>query len=215
MDRDTVRGKGDFERMLSSFDNGELDLLVGTQMIAKATTSTVHIGRSRGADFALGFPDFRAAERTFQLLTQLPPRRPRRFTGEVILQIYSPEHYASSTPPSMTMQRFLRRVAIPPLDALPALHRIANVLIRMTSSSSRCAVGRDRQMVRQEQDQWSARHGPAIARSHGSKATIGTLRSEIREPPALNESLRKLVICRRAKDPRTNLVIDVDAISLM
>src|SRR5258707_313010 len=96
MDRDTVRGKDDFERMLSSFDNGELDLLVGTQMIAKGhDIHGVTLVGVVGADFALNIPDFRAAERTFQLLTQVAGRAGRGDTpGEVILQTFTPEHYA-------------------------------------------------------------------------------------------------------------------------
>src|SRR3954465_6698760 len=96
MDRDTVRGKADFERMLSSFDNGELDLLVGTQMIAKGhDIHGVTLVGVVGADAALGFPDFRAAERTFQLLTQVAGRAGRgEVPGKVVLQTYFPDHYA-------------------------------------------------------------------------------------------------------------------------
>src|SRR5258707_15813676 len=93
MDRDTVRGKDDFERMLSSFDNGELDLLVGTQMIAKGhDIHGVTLVGVVGADVALGLPDFRAAERTFQLLTQVAGRAGRGQTpGKVVLQTYFQE----------------------------------------------------------------------------------------------------------------------------
>ena len=88
LDRDTVRGRGDFERILSAFDAGELDLLVGTQMIAKGhDIHGVTLVGVVGADFALGFPDFRAAERTFQLLTQVAGRAGRgTMPGRVILQ---------------------------------------------------------------------------------------------------------------------------------
>ncbi len=66
LDRDTVRGRGDFERVLNALDAGELDLLVGTQMIAKGhDIHGVTLVGVVGADFALGFPDFRAAERTY------------------------------------------------------------------------------------------------------------------------------------------------------
>ena len=70
LDRDTVRGNEDFERALNALNEGELDLLVGTQMIAKGhDIHGVTLVGVVGADAALGFPDFRAAERTFQLLT--------------------------------------------------------------------------------------------------------------------------------------------------
>src|SRR5256714_1536831 len=96
LDRDTVRRRGDFERVLGAFHAGEIDLLVGTQMIAKGhDVHGVTLVGVVGADFALGFPDFRAAERTFQLLTQVAGRAGRgSVAGEVILQTYFPEHYA-------------------------------------------------------------------------------------------------------------------------
>ncbi len=72
LDRDTVRGRDDFERMLTALQSGEIDLLVGTQMIAKGhDVANVTLVGVVGSDAALSFPDFRAAERTFQLLTQV------------------------------------------------------------------------------------------------------------------------------------------------
>ncbi len=78
LDRDTVRGHEDFERTLNALDEGELDLIVGTQMIAKGhDIHGVTLVGVVGADVALGLPDFRAAERTFQLLTQVAGRAGR------------------------------------------------------------------------------------------------------------------------------------------
>ena len=96
MDRDTVRGHDDFERMLSEFQAGEIDLLVGTQMIAKGhDVHGVTLVGVVGADSALGLPDFRAAERTFQLLTQVAGRAGRgEMLGKVVLQTHFPDHYA-------------------------------------------------------------------------------------------------------------------------
>jgi primosomal protein N' (replication factor Y) len=72
LDRDTVRGRYDFERVLGALNAGDLDILVGTQMIAKGhDIHGVTLVGVVGADTALGLPDFRAAERTFQLLTQV------------------------------------------------------------------------------------------------------------------------------------------------
>ncbi len=85
LDRDTVRGHEDFERTLNALSEGELDLLVGTQMIAKGhDIHGVTLVGVVGADSALGLPDFRAAERTFQLLTQVAGRagtRPNSWQG--------------------------------------------------------------------------------------------------------------------------------------
>ena len=78
LDRDTVRGRDDLENMLSALHNREIDLLVGTQMIAKGhDIHGVTLVGVVGADAALGMPDFRAAERTFQLLTQVAGRAGR------------------------------------------------------------------------------------------------------------------------------------------
>ena len=72
LDRDTVRGRDDLERVLSALQGGDIDLLVGTQMIAKGhDIPNVTLVGVVGSDAALSFPDFRAAERTFQLLTQV------------------------------------------------------------------------------------------------------------------------------------------------
>src|SRR5581483_6127587 len=86
LDRDTVRGHQDFERTLSALNEGELDVLVGTQMIAKGhDIHGVTLVGVVGADVALGLPDFRAAERTFQLLTQVAGRAGRgQSPGKVI-----------------------------------------------------------------------------------------------------------------------------------
>jgi primosomal protein N' (replication factor Y) (superfamily II helicase) len=95
-DRDTVTRKGDHGRMLDAFLQREADVLVGTQMIAKGLdlpfVSTVGVV---AADTGLHLPDFRAGERTFQLLTQVAGRAGRRSAGaKVVIQTYNPEHYA-------------------------------------------------------------------------------------------------------------------------
>ena len=91
LDRDTVRSREDFERMLTAMHAGEIDLLVGTQMIAKGhDVANVTLVGVVGSDAALSFPDFRAAERTFQLLTQVAGRAGRGDTpGKVVLQTFS------------------------------------------------------------------------------------------------------------------------------
>ena len=100
LDRDTVRSHEDFERALNGLNEGELDLLVGTQMIAKGhDIHGVTLVGVVGADVALGLPDFRAAERTFQLLTQVAGRAGRGQTpGKVVLQTYFQDHYAVQYP---------------------------------------------------------------------------------------------------------------------
>jgi len=95
-DRDSVSRKGDHGRMLDRFLGHEADVLVGTQMIAKGLDlPLVSVVGVVAADTGLHLPDFRAGERTFQLLTQVAGRAGRRSAGaQVILQTYTPEHYA-------------------------------------------------------------------------------------------------------------------------
>jgi primosomal protein N' (replication factor Y) len=94
MDRDAVRGRGAHERLLRRFDRGEIDVLVGTQMIAKGHDfPRVTLVGVLSADQSLGLPDFRAGERTFQLLTQVAGRAGRgERPGIVVVQAFDPGH---------------------------------------------------------------------------------------------------------------------------
>src|SRR6185369_4579184 len=96
LDRDTVTGKRQFETILHEFREGNYDLLVGTQMIAKGhDIPNVTLVGIVSADIGLGLPDFRSAERTFQLLTQAAGRAGRgSLPGIVLLQTINPDHYA-------------------------------------------------------------------------------------------------------------------------
>src|SRR5207247_9162423 len=96
MDSDTTTRKDDYRKILGAFRRGDVDILVGTQMIAKG----LHFPRVTlvgiiFADMALHLPDFRAGERTFQLLVQVAGRAGRgEVEGEVIVQTYTPFHPA-------------------------------------------------------------------------------------------------------------------------
>ncbi len=96
MDRDTVRGRHDLEHLLARLHSGEINLLVGTQMIAKGhDIHGVTLVGVVGCDHALSMPDFRAAERVFQLMTQVSGRAGRgELPGRVVVQTYYPDHYA-------------------------------------------------------------------------------------------------------------------------
>ena len=95
MDMDTTRKKGQHEALLDRFRRHEADILLGTQMIAKGLDfENVTLVGVINADTALNLPDFRAGEKTFQLLTQVAGRTGRgRFEGEVLIQTYNPDHY--------------------------------------------------------------------------------------------------------------------------
>ncbi|MEW6614895.1 MAG: primosomal protein N' [Thermodesulfobacteriota bacterium] len=96
MDRDTTTRKRSHHRILEKFEAGEIDILIGTQMIAKGhDLPKITLVGVISADTSLGFPDFRAGERTFQLLTQVAGRAGRgTLPGKVIIQTFNPEHYS-------------------------------------------------------------------------------------------------------------------------
>ena len=96
MDRDTTVRRGSHERLIRKWEKGEIDILIGTQMITKGhDVSSVTLVGAVLADLSFNLPDFRAAERTFQLLSQVAGRAGRGSDpGRVIIQTYNPDHYA-------------------------------------------------------------------------------------------------------------------------
>jgi primosomal protein N' (replication factor Y) len=94
MDQDTTRGKFGFEKIIDSFKNREIDILVGTQMLAKGLDfDNVSLVGIMNADNMLFHPDFRAFERSFQMMTQVAGRAGRsEKQGKVIIQTYNPNH---------------------------------------------------------------------------------------------------------------------------
>lgn len=96
MDGDTTKQKGSYEKILIAFSEGEADVLVGTQMIVKGHDfPNVTLVGILAADLSLNSNDYRAGERTFQLLTQAAGRAGRgEKPGEVVIQTYRPEHYS-------------------------------------------------------------------------------------------------------------------------
>jgi primosomal protein N' (replication factor Y) len=102
MDRDTMTKRGSHEALIRNWEKGEIDILIGTQMITKGhDVSGVTIVGALRADMSLSMPDFRAAERTFQLLSQVAGRSGRGDDpGRVLVQTFTPDHY--------TMRHLLR-----------------------------------------------------------------------------------------------------------
>ena len=127
VDRDSVRRKGELTRLLTQFGAGELDILVGTQMIAKGHDfPRVTLVGVVSADVGLGLADFRASERTFQLLTQVAGRAGRgEQAGEAIVQTLYPEHYSIQVACRQDYRAFFEReleyrraMRYPPMVAL-------------------------------------------------------------------------------------------------
>ena len=96
MDVDTTRDKNSYERIYNSFKNGEADILIGTQMISKGLDfKNVTLVGILAADMSINIPDYRAAERTFQIITQVAGRAGRgKDAGKVIIQTYNPDSFA-------------------------------------------------------------------------------------------------------------------------
>jgi primosomal protein N' (replication factor Y) len=221
LDRDTVRGRQDFERVLNQLDAGELDLVVGTQMIAKGhDIHGVTLVGVVGADAALGFPDFRAAERTFQLLTQVAGRAGRgESPGRVVLQTYFPEHYAVQFAARHDYAGFYEKelryrgwMKYPPFSAL------ANVLVRSDKLEDALKwAGTLGRWLEKAPKPGIRALGPAAAplsRLKGDYRYHFVLKSASRA--RLNALLRALLAFAGAqKIPRAHLIVDVDALSLL
>jgi primosomal protein N' (replication factor Y) len=221
LDRDTVRGHQDFERTLNALSAGDLDLLVGTQMIAKGhDIHGVTLVGVVGADSALGLPDFRAAERTFQLLTQVAGRAGRgQSPGKVILQTYFQDHYAVQYAARHDFTGFYEKelrfrswMHYPPYSAL------ANVLIRSDKLDQALEwSGTLGKWFEQNRHEGVRVLGPAAAPILRLKRDYRyhfVLKSPSRQK--LNATLRAmLAYAAQQKIPRTQVIVDVDALWLM
>ncbi len=111
MDADTIKEKDSYEKILSAFSNEEADILIGTQMIVKGHDfPKVTLVGILAADLSLHVSDYRASERTFQLLVQAAGRAGRaELNGEVIIQTYKPDHYAIETSVKQDYDSFYER----------------------------------------------------------------------------------------------------------
>jgi primosomal protein N' (replication factor Y) len=221
MDRDTVRTRHDMERLLQHLHSGRINLLVGTQMIAKGhDIHGVTLVGVVGADYALGLPDFRAAERVFQLLTQVSGRAGRgNLPGQVLVQTYHPEHYAIQCAAHHDFQGFVRReLQYRKWMHYPPYCLLANILIYSPQLEE--AAG------------WAAKLGKWLASGHTAGVRVLgpatapvsrikriyrfhlLLKAEKRQP--LAKVLRAAIAQSEAMGiPRRNLVVDVDAVNLM
>ena len=220
LDRDTVTGKRQYETILSDFRDGHYDILVGTQMIAKGhDIPNVTLVGVVSADVGLAMPDFRAAERTFQLLTQVAGRAGRgSLPGIVLIQTINPDHYAVRMAAAQDYQAFYekelnfrRMMHYPPFSAM------ANVLVRGEKQEAAMRMSSDLAVLLVPPPEKLKVMGPA-------EAPVPRLKNEYRyqflvkaaSRKALNELLRGIrAFAVERKWPATALVIDVDPLSLM
>jgi len=221
MDRDTVRGRHDLERLLARLHSGEINLLVGTQMIAKGhDIHGITLVGVVGCDHALSMPDFRAAERVFQLMTQVSGRAGRgELPGRVVVQTYYPDHYAVLAASRHDYAAFVERelkyrrwMHYPPFGVL------ANVLVQSAKLEEAVAWSA-------ELGKWFQRTAPEGVRVLGPcTAPIARIKGVYRfhmilkaaSRKALNSALRGMLAhADAAQIPRRNLIVDVDALRLM
>ena len=221
MDRDTVRGRYDLERLLARLHSGEINLLVGTQMIAKGhDIHGITLVGVVGCDHALSMPDFRAAERVFQLMTQVSGRAGRgELPGRVVVQTYYPDHYAILAASKHDYKSFVDRelkyrrwMHYPPFGVL------ANVLIQSPKLEEAVAwsgeLGKWFQKAAPEGVRVLGPCTAPIARIKGVYRFHMILKAASRK--ALNAALKGMLAHGEvAGVPRRHVVVDVDALRLM
>lgn len=221
LDRDAVRRRRGYGQILSAFGAGKIDILVGTQMVAKGHDfHGVTLVGVASADAQLGFPDFRAAERTFQLLTQVAGRAGRGvLPGEVIVESYHPQHYAIWMAASQDYcsffekeSHFRRLMHYPPFSAL------ASVLVRGAKLENAI------QWSRQIKTFFESQKMPEVKILGPAAAPVARLKREYRfhfllksaRRAALNQILAKcLSYCAEKKIPDRAILIDVDPVNLL
>jgi len=221
-DRDTTRRRGTLEHLLMEFSAGTIDLLVGTQMLAKGHDfHNVTLVGVISVDVGLSLPDFRAAERTFQLLTQVAGRAGRgSLPGRVIIQTYHPEHYALMCAKDQDYEEFYRReinfrrsMHYPPFTAL------INICVRDKEFDKANSAATDlaRELREFARDASLRVLGPApapiarIKNEHRFQILIKA-RSRKRAREALDFGMERVILA--GHNPR-NFSIEVDPISLM
>ena len=136
MDADTTKKRGGHESILSAFRDGEVDVLLGTQMVAKGLDfPNVTVVGVINADTALSLPDFRANERTFQLITQVAGRAGRGPKGgRVYIQTFQPEHLAIQLAAKHDYRAFAEdELAVRKARGYPPFGRLARIIVRSPS----------------------------------------------------------------------------------
>ncbi len=220
LDRDTASGKGAHERILQAFRAREYDILVGTQMIAKGhDIPNVTFAGIVNADIGLGMPDFRAAERTFQLITQAAGRAGRGDApGQVLIQTINPDHYAIRFAAAQDYRLFYEKeIQFRRLMRYPPFAALANVLVRSEDKEDAMKkAGELEDQLRPPPEQMKIL-GP-------SEAPVPRLKREYRYQILIKSASRRVLgetldrlrrYAVNAKWNATALVIDVDPLSLL
>jgi primosomal protein N' (replication factor Y) len=220
LDRDTVTGKRQYETILQDYREGNYDILVGTQMIAKGhDIPNVTLVGVVSADMGLGMPDFRAAERTFQLLTQVAGRAGRgSVPGIVLIQTINPDHYAVRMAAAQDYQAFYEKeLNFRKMMHYPPFSAMANLLVRSEKKEMAMRMSTELGHLLTPSPEKLRVMGPA-------EAPVPRLKNEYRYQFLIKAASRKSLneLLQRARtyaiDHKwgpTALVIDVDPLTLM
>jgi primosomal protein N' (replication factor Y) len=219
LDRDAIRRKGALGTLLSRFRDGEIDVLVGTQMIAKGhDVPRVTLVGVISADVGLGLADFRASERTFQLLTQVAGRAGRgERPGEAIVQTIHPTHYSVQLACRQDYAAFYEReLQFRRAMRYPPLVSLVNVIVRARTFAGAIEDAADIvQRLGQPEDAGEFRVlGPA-------PAPLGRLRGEYRAQLLLKGTNRKRMrealqgVLEGRPELARRTVVDVDPLSVL
>lgn len=225
LDRDTTRRRGVLRSTLFSFAERKLDVLVGTQMLAKGHDfPNVTLVGVIAADAGLSFPDFRSAERTFQLLTQVAGRAGRGSSpGRVVVQSYYPDNYALQSAQMQDYQRFYdREIEFRRLMGYPPFRSLIQILV--TDADQSRALGTAEKIAKVLKQQASKTGGPVRPHILGpAAAPLEKLRGNYRmqvlvklPPGAGGVSLLQEAFEQLERDAAAARVhIDVDPLSLL
>jgi len=221
LDRDTARTKRQYQEMLGAFAGGALDILVGTQMLAKGHDfQRVTLVGVVSADSSLSLPDFRAAERTFQLLTQVAGRAGRgELSGRVVIQTFYPEHYAIQDAVKQDYGAFFEReMHFRRMMAYPPFTSLANVIVRDTNLEK--AIRWSRQLS----EYFSPHDGNEVRILGPATAPLARLKKEHRFQFLLKSPKRSVLTkllggalahCDGKEIPQTAILVDMDPLSLL
>jgi len=212
-DRDTTGGRGAHEALLQSFITHQADVLVGTQMIAKGLDlPLVTLVGVVAADTALHLPDFRSSERTFQLLTQVAGRAGRSpLGGQVIVQTYSPEHYAIQAAARHDYPAFYdAEIAFRREHGYPPFSRLAR-LVCVHSSAERCQ--EEGEVLRAEIESAAAQLGVPVEISGPLPCFFARWRGQHRWQIVVRATDPGLLLCAASLPPDWR--VDVDPVNLL
>ena len=221
LDRDTARTKRQYQETLGAFAGGALDILVGTQMLAKGHDfQRVTLVGVVSADSSLSLPDFRAAERTFQLLTQVAGRAGRgELPGRVLIQTFYPDHYAiQDSLKQHYLSFFERELHFRRMMAYPPFTSLANVIVRDTSLEKAIL------WARQLSQYFSPHDGEKVRILGPATAPLARLKREHRFQFLLKSPKRSvltkllsgaLAYCDAKEIPQTAILVDMDPLSLL